>query len=336
MEQGVPVLTVGRKDIQGSREELGRLYASVGSFEWEGVMLLLHQTGRNDGILVISGEVSPHITDSDPMVPDMPVARVFPVDPNPEPEKADRTAHALNAYLTRCYRILDTLRENHLRRERNMHVANFLATQRCGRRIPQEPFSERWGMRGMMIASGMMYKGLAQELGFTFTRAEDGDDPGGDLRERIHMALADDSHDFIHVHTKVADQAAHKGDPERKREVITALDRGLGGLVKGLEERDDLLVVVAADHSTPSQSSLIHSGEPVPFCMAGRGVRRDGIASFDEVNAARGCLGLLRGKELILTILNCIDRSVLLGHRLGRIQRPYVSREYRPLKIPES
>ena len=333
--EGVPILTGGRKDIEGSREELEGLYTSIGSFEWEGVTFQLHQTGRNDGILVLSGEVSPHITDSDPMAPNMAIAQVRPVEPNPEPEVATRTAHALNAYLSHCYHVLTVHEENRLRAERKFHPANFLATQRCGRRIVQEPFADRWGMRGMLIASGIMYKGLAQELGFTFRHVRDSNDPGEDLRERINMALTDDSHEFVHVHTKVADKAAHSGYPMRKQEVIAAMDQGLDGLVNALKARDDILVVITADHSTPSQSSLIHSGEPVPLSMVGHGVRRDGVKAFDEVSAATGCLGLLRGKELILSMLNCADRSVLLGHRLGKTQKPYISHTYETFKITE-
>jgi 2,3-bisphosphoglycerate-independent phosphoglycerate mutase len=143
------------------------------------------------------------------------------------------------------------------------------------------------------------------------------------------------SHDFIHVHTKVPDEAAHTGDPRRKQAAIAALDRGLDDLVKALEERHDLLVVVTADHSTPSISPLIHSGEPVPLTMVGPTVRRDRVESFDEVSAAGGCLSLLRGQELMLTILNHADRSALLGHRLGPAERPYVPRDYDSFKLTD-
>jgi 2,3-bisphosphoglycerate-independent phosphoglycerate mutase len=36
-----------------------------------------------------------------------------------------------------------------------------------------------------------------------------------------------------------------------------------------------MLVVITADHSTPSISPMVHSGEPVPVIMAGPSVRRD-------------------------------------------------------------
>jgi 2,3-bisphosphoglycerate-independent phosphoglycerate mutase len=80
-------------------------------------------------------------------------------------------------------------------------------------------------------------------------------------------------------------------------------------------------------------SSLIHSGEPVPVTLVGNTIRRDAVDAFDEVRAASGCLGLLRGQELMLTILNHADRSVLLGHRLGGEETRYVPKNYEPFKL---
>jgi 2,3-bisphosphoglycerate-independent phosphoglycerate mutase len=190
-------------------------------------------------------------------------------------------------------------------------------------------------MAGMMIASGSMYAGLAHEIGLTCVRVKDSKDPGEDIRDRIRLAVTDDSHDFIHVHTKVPDEAAHTGDPKQKEAAIAALDSGLDELIKEAESRDDLLVAVTADHSTPSTSPLIHSGEPVPVALVGGSIRRDAVDAFDEVRAASGCLGLLRGRELMLTILNHANRSVLLGHHLGGEKRSYFPRSYEPFKLTE-
>jgi 2,3-bisphosphoglycerate-independent phosphoglycerate mutase len=147
------------------------------------------------------------------------------------------------------------------------------------------------------------------------------------------MALTEVSHDFIHVHTKVPDEAAHKGGPEQKKASIAALDRGLADLVEAVEVRDDLLVAVTADHSTPSRSDLIHSGEPVPAVLVGSNVRRDDVTSFDEISAAKGCLGFLRGSELMSMMLNYADQSCLVGHRLGGRKSPHVPKTYEPFKL---
>jgi 2,3-bisphosphoglycerate-independent phosphoglycerate mutase len=332
-QNGVPILARGRDDIAENEQEIRELFSAITPYEAHGIGFRLHQTRRNDAILVLSGKVSPHVSDSDPMVRGRAMARIFPLHNNPEPEQATLTAKALNEYLMHCHRVLASHEVNRVRRARGLPPANFLTTQRSGRRIAQEPFEQRWGLMGMLIASVSVFGGLAHELGLTFLRAKDSSNPGQDLRERIRLALADSSHDFIHVHTKVPDEAAHKGDPKQKEAAITALDRGLDELVKAAESRNDLLVTVTADHSTPSISTLIHSGEPVPVTLVGSTVRRDDVHSFDEVSAAAGCLGLLRGQELMLTILNCADRSSLLGHRLGRIERDYVPQSYEPFKL---
>ncbi len=334
-KEGVPILKCGRDDIAGGRDEIGELFSLLTPYEADGIGFNLHQTRGNDAIVVISGEVSPFISDSDPIIVGQPMARICPLRDNPEPERAERTAKALNAYLSHCHRVLDSHEINRQRSERNLASANFLATQRSGRRVAQEPFANKWGMTGMMIASGSVYAGIAHELGLTFSRVKDGEDPGKDLRERIRLALNDPTHEFIHVHTKVPDEAAHKGTPEDKAAAITALDQGLDEVVDAVEKTDGLLVAVTGDHSTPSISSLIHSGEPVPVALACPNVRLDDVDTFDEMSVARGCLGFLRGKELLLTMLNYADRSCLVGHQLGDRIRPYIPKTYEPFKLTD-
>jgi len=330
-ENGVPILTHGRKEIQG--DELGELFAALTPYESHGIRFRLRRTKQNDGVLILSGGASPYLSDSDPMVVGRAVGRILPLSENPEPQAAGRTARALNSYLEHCHRVLTDHEANRLRALRGLPPANFLATQRCGRRIVQEPFAERWGMSAMFIASGSVYAGFARELGFKHVPVKDGSDPGEDLRERLRIALEDGTHGFVHVHTKVPDEAAHEGDPRRKRDVITSLDRGMDELVEAVRRREDFVLAVTADHSTPSVSDLIHSGEPVPVMVVCPHVRRDPVSAFDEVSAAAGCLGLVRGQELMAILLSYADRSALLGHRLGPGERPYFPDNYEPFRM---
>lgn len=325
-----PILTFGRNDINGTRGEIARLLQRISPFENENIRFHLHQTRRNDAILVLSGEVSPFISDSDPIIKGQPMGKIVPLSGNPEPKEATRTAKALNTYLSYCHRKLS---DSNAQTKCNLSAANFLTTQRCGRRIPQTPFNRLWGINGMLIASVSVYGGLAHEVGLEFVRVKDTGDPGKDLSERINMALMDKDHDFYHVHTKMPDEAAHTGDPEYKRQIIEALDKGLDELVKTLKAREDLLTIITADHSTPSISMMIHSGEPVPVVITGPHVRRDHVENFNEVDAGVGCLGLLRGQELMRMILNYADRAVLSGHRMGSIEKFYFPPEFEPFRL---
>jgi 2,3-bisphosphoglycerate-independent phosphoglycerate mutase len=334
-QTGVPILAQSRRDVARTVRETGQLFEAVTSYEAYGIRFRLQQTHHNDAILRMSGQASPHVSDSTPFITGRAMARIWPLRDSPEPDQAQRTAKALNDYLTYAHRILSHHEINRERVEKNLPPVNFLGTHRCGRRILQRPFSDLWGLAGMFIASGAVYEGLAHELRLSFVRAKDTDKPDEDLRERISLALKDEAHDFVHVHTKGPDEAAHTGDPRRKKDVIAALDRGLDELVQAVEARDDLLVVVTADHSTPSMGPLIHSGEPVPVMLVGPTVRRDGVHAFDEVSTAGGSVGMLRGRELMLTILNHADRSALVGHHLTNTERPYVPATYEPFELTE-
>ena len=67
-ENNRPVLTLGRDNIKGTFEDIGRLYSVISSYEFEGVSIRLQQTRRNDAILVLNGPVSPYVSDSDPII----------------------------------------------------------------------------------------------------------------------------------------------------------------------------------------------------------------------------------------------------------------------------
>ena len=94
-----------------------------------------------------------------------------------------------------------------------------------------------------------------------------------------------------------------------------------------------LFAVVSSVYSTPSISPMIHSGEPVPVIMVGPSVRRDDVSKFSEIHAAKGCLGMLRGDELMLMILNFSNRGNLDGHQLGPVKRAYLPSDHEPFKL---
>jgi 2,3-bisphosphoglycerate-independent phosphoglycerate mutase len=332
-ENNHPILTSGRDHIKGTFEDISHLYSVISHFEHDGISIRLQQTRRNDAILVLNGPVSPYISDSDPIIRGKPISKIVPLSENTETEKSKFTAEALNNYLSFCYQQLKNKVGRDLSHALKPPAEYFLVTQRSGRRIKLPPFQQRWGLNGLMIASGSVYGGLAHELAIDFQLVQDTDDPGMDLKDRIRTALSDTTHDFIHVHTKIPDEAAHAGDPAFKKDQISRLDKGFKELLDVIEKEEDLLVVVTADHSTPSISPMIHSGEPVPVIMAGPSVRRDDVRYFSEIHAARGCLGMLRGAELMLMILNFSNRGNLKGHQLGPIKRDYLSSDNDPFEL---
>jgi 2,3-bisphosphoglycerate-independent phosphoglycerate mutase len=241
---------------------------------------------------------------------------------------------ALKSYLLHIYQALKNHPINRMRREAGMDAIDGLVTQRAGRLKPVQPFEQRCGLKGLSMASGLVYQGLSRFIGMDFVKVNDSGDPGKDMAWRIgeaHRAL--NEYDFVHVHTKVPDEAAHTKDPEKKRAAIEALDAGLARSLPAVLDDPDILVVVTADHSTPSAGPLIHSGETVPLIFCGDGVRSDDVDRFDEVSAVRGALGQVRGSELMLMILNALDRAKLQGLMDTPRDQPYWPGRYTAFKI---
>jgi len=308
-------LTLHHDKVPAPPGEADTLFAALPPLEFEGVTASLHHVGGLFGVLILRGEVSPFVTDTNPMVDGRLLPRPLPLKDHRD-RMAERTAQALERYLLRAHRILSALPMNREREQAGLIPANGLVTQRPGRLTRCPTLRQRYGLRGLSIATGAMYAGLARFMGMDFIKERDTGEPGADLAERIRLALdrAGD-YDFIHVHTKTPDQAAHTKNPEAKVRVIESLDRGLSEVADELLADPRLLLAVTADHSTPSCGALIHSGEPVPLMFTGRGVRRDQTAAFDEVAVAGGALGCMRGREFLFTVLNYLDRARLVGIR---------------------
>lgn len=304
--------------------EADQLFGQVTPWEEAGVRIDFTRTEGLRGILTLGGDVSPQVTDTDPVTHGRPVMAPRPWQAAADDPAAVRTARALDAYLGSLYRRLAALPLNRLRVAAGALPINGMLTQRAGRLKNALSFQEQNGLCGLLIASGILYHGLAAYLGLDCRPVADSADPGADLAARLrlaHQALG--RYDFVHVHTKAPDEAAHTKDPLAKKRVLESLDRGLGQAIAPLLADPGVLIIATADHSTPSSGPLIHSGESVPLTFCGPGVRRDRVQAFDEISAAGGALGPVRGRELIYLILNHLDRAKLQGLMDSPVDQPY-------------
>lgn len=300
--------------ICGTPDEIDALFAAVSNYEQEGITIELHRTGGMFGILTMRGDVSPHITDSNPMVDGRFLSAIHALDSHKADPTAVKTARVLTDYMRWAYKRLAEVDQNKTRVKETLPPINGLTTQRPGKLFPIPSFRERYGLRGLSTASGFVYKGLSRLLGMDFHKFKDSRDPAQDMVDRLQYASSViDEYDFIHIHHKAADRAAHGKKPKAKVKAIEALDRGLADAIAPLLDNEEVLLVVMSDHSTPSCGTLIHSGEPVPIMFVGDGVRRDNVKQFDEINVASGALGSMRGDEMLLMVMNYLDRAKLHG-----------------------
>lgn len=307
------------KRLMNYGEPDSRLLAeAIAQREIDGLQFELRYTGRSEGTLFIRGGASQHITDSDPLGKDLPVIKIQPMTEAPDPERARRTAAALNRYLSWVHRVLNQHPINQRRRAQGQLPANFLLTKWTARRRAIEPFATRWGFRAASVTSEGILRGVIMELGMHHVAVDKAGTVDDDLRRRLAEAqrLFTQGYDFVHAHTKEPDVISHLGDPVRKREVIEALDRGLEPLMTEMLPDPELVVIVTADHCTPSVWSTPvgqfhdhHSGEPVPIVAVSPYARRDDVTRFDERAVLRGGLGHICSADLMPIALNLSART---------------------------
>lgn len=316
------------------RESCRILQEAVGHFQWNGIEARFLPTKGIGGILLLRGKaLSNAVTDSNPITEGRPLMEVLPLRPMADHPQARKTAEFLNAYLRWSYRTLAEHPLNRKRASKGLFPINAVGTQRAGMMARLPSFTDKWGLKGLMIASGAVYQGLGRVIGMATRKVADSDDPGGDLRQRLEMAHQAREFDFIHVHTKVTDEAGHTKNPFAKKRVIETLDTALDYAIEAILPDDDILFIVTADHSTASSGTMIHTGENVPLVMTGKYIRRDEVRQFDEVSCAAGGLSLVRGRELMHLVLNFLDRGKLWGLMDSPDDQPFSPGRYSPLRV---
>ena len=129
------------------------------------------------------------------------------------------------------------------------------------------------------------------------------------LDAKIQACLeALDRDDFVLMNIKGADEAGHDGKATAKMDFIERIDESLEPLL----EREDCIMVVCGDHSTPC-AIKDHSADPVPIAIHGDGVRTDRITAFGERSCAEGGLHRISGATLMPIALDLINKT----HKYG-------------------
>jgi 2,3-bisphosphoglycerate-independent phosphoglycerate mutase len=284
------------------------LVGACDGLELDGLRFSLTHLRRGEAVLRVSGGADDRITDTDSFFHDRyPVLRPQAVVP-----EAERTARAVEAWTRRTLEVLDAHPVNVRRAEEGLQVFNVITLKWWGRPRSAPTFSQRHGVHGSFLGDSRFLLGLARAIGLEPRYVPEGDDSPADLRARVELAgeLLAESDTFVFSHLKATDQAGHTKDPQVKKRTIEALDAELGSLPV-----DRAIVCVTGDHATPTYPDVIHSGDPVPFLLAGPGVRADGVERFGELDCAAGILGQLRGPDMMPVLLNAADRPLFLGSR---------------------
>ncbi len=299
-------------------EASAALFAALAGRRLDGVSFEMLPLRTGESVLIARGAGTREVSDTDALFDHLhPWMRPLPLADAADPSAAARFAATLEQWLLDSRRILLAHPVNAERRRSGLPPLDVAVTKWASWLDPAQPdFLQATGLRGAAVTDTALYRGLARVLGMSlYDLPYDAASPAADMQRRLEAASALlDSHDFVHVHVKATDEAAHTKRPAFKRDVIEATDAGLE-LLQALAQR--AVVAVTGDHASPSTGSLLHSGDPTPLVVAAPGLRPDAATQFGERHALAGEIGRLRANEVLPYLAGLANRPFFLGHRPG-------------------
>lgn len=306
-----------REDVDAA----AALFASLAGRSIDGIRFELLPLRTGECVLIARGAGTRDVSDTDALFDHLhPWMRPLPLVESTDPVRAAEVAQILEQWLLDSRRILRAHPVNEQRRRADLPLLDVAVTKWASWLDPAMPdFQQATGLRGAAVTDTALYRGLARVLGMSlYDLPYDATDPAADMRRRLEAAAALlGSHDFVHVHVKATDEAAHTKRPAFKRDVIEATDAGLAMLP---ELATRAVVAVTGDHASPSTGSLLHSGDPTPFVVAAPGLRPDAVQQFGERHALAGEAGRLRADDVLPYLAGLANRPFFLGHRPGARQ----------------
>ncbi len=227
---------------------------------------------------------------------------------------AASTASALGEYLRW---VRSTLSEDPLNLERvanGLPALDTVTTKWPSVIVPVPSFVDVVGVRGAMVTTSPFYRGLGRLLGMETLDASRNE---VSLAESLQSAveLIERGAQFVHVHTKVTDEAGHSKDPLQKKAAVEWCDAQLKSLLE--PPFSDWVVAVTGDHATPASGGVLHTGDPTPFVVVAPSARGDGVQSFGEQQCQAGLLGILAASDVMPLLCSHANRPRFLGHRLS-------------------
>lgn len=264
-------------------------------------------------VLVLRGAgLSPHVSDSDPGGNNegMEIQTVHPLDGT---SAAQKTAEALQQYLTIARGMLNQHPLNHQRIMAGQPPANALLTRGAGMVTHCTALEERFkGIRCAAVSGEATVQAIAKMAGmqnYTHPGITGSYDFDGNLKASAALELLKDN-DLVLVHVKATDLAGHDGRWDTKKEIIEQIDKMVGVIKANIDS--DTLIAITADHSTPCEVKE-HSGDPVPVVIWGKGVRLDKQLIYGETSCSMGGLGRITGKDYFHILIDLMGFSQKFG-----------------------
>jgi len=296
-----------------TKKEAKELEKEINKIKIEGVKIKFKATVDYRGALLISprrGKLSQEITNVDIgyiKKGTISIAKTVNEGASPIPKakplkntkEAKLTAEIVNEFVDKAIEVLSKSNVNRKRIAEGKQEANAILLRDASLGLPDvEPIEKKFGIRFCFVTEMPVERGIAKLLKMheiKFESAKKGIERYKELAKIVNKNTRDC--DFVYVHIKGPDEPGHAGDPEKKRDILKAIDNGFFSKLR----LDDTRICVTCDHATPCILKA-HSSDPVPVII---GKVRDGDnLLFDEHIDSNGSLGIFNGNKLIRKILH--------------------------------
>ena len=242
--------------------------------------------------------------------PGDPYSLLLPTARGPHSEE---TVALLRRIILESLPVLSAHPVNLAREARGEAAANMAWPWSPGRKPTMRSFQEMYGKTGAIISAVDVIKGIGVLAGMEIVRVEGATGYVDTNYEGKALAGVEalKRHDFVYVHVEGIDEVSHEGNLELKIQAIQDFDQRLVDTFlrefgRAFGGADQLACAVLPDHPVPVALRK-HTRAPVPVMFVHPGARPDRTLGgsglyYDEFNAAKGSLGLLRGDGVMRTL----------------------------------
>ena len=273
-----------------------------------GVTFTFKSGAGHRAALALKGEGIGHcVTSNDPKKDGVPPLTVTAIK---EAANHEKTAAVCNEFVKQSTKILFDHPINKERLTKGEYPANIVLMRGAGEMGHFEPFEQKYGMNGSVIAAASLITGIGRAVGLPHVEV-----PGitgsqnSNIAGKITAVTRElETRDFVLVNIKGADESGHDGLAEQKTAFIEKID----AVLEPLLSQKDTIIIICGDHSTPC-TLKDHSADPVPVIIWGEGVRMDDVVRYNEYTCAQGGLCRITGTALLPIALDLINRT----HKFG-------------------
>ena len=212
-----------------------------------------------------------------------------------------KNAHLLNDIMARSQQLFENHDINRVRKDLGENPTSSVWLWGQGQKAAMESFRKRFGQKGVAITAVDLVRGLSKLIGFDLIEVAGATGyVDTNYKGKADAAIkALKEYDIVLVHVEAPDEAGHSGNAELKKKAVEQIDKHIVGPVyEALQQYESWRLLVMPDHPTPIKTQA-HSADPVPFAMAGAGIRGILNKPFSEQNAAESGFAIEKGCEMM-------------------------------------